>query len=44
MVYLAFGKVPFDRWIRFALPILIKFIVLGIIALIIAVAINFGPF
>lgn len=44
MVYLAFGKVPYDRWIRFALPILIKFIVLGIIALIIAVAINFGPF
>jgi uncharacterized ion transporter superfamily protein YfcC len=44
MVYLAFGKVSFDRWIRFVMPFLIKFIILGIIVLIVAVAINFGPF
>jgi uncharacterized ion transporter superfamily protein YfcC len=44
MVYLAFGKVPFDRWISFLIPFLLKFILLGIVALIIAVAINFGPF
>jgi uncharacterized ion transporter superfamily protein YfcC len=44
MVYLAFGKVSFDRWIRFLLPFLVKFILLGVIALIVAVAIGFGPF
>lgn len=44
MVYLAFGKVPFDKWIRFLAPFLLKFILLGIVSLIIAVTINFGPF
>ncbi|MDR2137616.1 MAG: AbgT family transporter [Synergistaceae bacterium] len=41
---LAFGKVPFDRWVKFTLPLVMKLVVVGVIFLVIAVQIHYGPF
>jgi uncharacterized ion transporter superfamily protein YfcC len=36
-------RVPFDKWVRFILPLLGLLIILGFIFICIAVAIDFGP-
>jgi uncharacterized ion transporter superfamily protein YfcC len=41
---LAFGKVPFDRWVKFTLPLVMKLVVIGVVFLVIAVQIHYGPF
>jgi uncharacterized ion transporter superfamily protein YfcC len=38
---LAFGKVPFDRWVRFTLPLVMKLVVVGVVFLVIAVQIHY---
>ena len=38
---LGLAKIPFDRWFRFILPLMVKVWIAGAIILIIAVAINF---
>jgi uncharacterized ion transporter superfamily protein YfcC len=37
-------RVPFDRWVRFILPVLGLLLVLALFFVIISVAINYGPF
>lgn len=44
LVYLAFGNVPFDRWLRFVGSLMLKIFVISIISLLIAVRIGYGPF
>ena len=44
MAACGFANVPFDRWFRFALPLVGKIYIVGAIAICIAVAINLGPF
>ncbi len=44
LVYLAFGKVPFDRWIKFILPLLLKIFIVAVVTLVAAVLIGYGPF
>ncbi len=44
LIYLAFGNVPFERWIKFVGSLLWKILIVAIIALLIAVKINYGPF
>lgn len=41
---LAFGKVLFDRWIKFTLPLVAKLAIVGMVFLVIAVHIQYGPF
>ncbi len=43
MAVLAVGKVPWTRWVKFVFPILLIWIVIGMIAIWIATAINYGP-
>ncbi|WP_268125154.1 YfcC family protein [Roseivirga pacifica] len=40
---LAMCRIPFDRWLRFVLPLVGVILLISWIALIIAVAINYGP-
>lgn len=42
MGMLGLGKVPFQRWIRFIIPLMIKIYILAIIVLVIAVKMDFG--
>ena len=44
MLFLAFGRVPYDRWLKFVWPVLWKVVLLSIIFLLIAVSIDYGPF
>jgi uncharacterized ion transporter superfamily protein YfcC len=44
MVFLSYGKVPYNRWIKFIWPFMVKLIVVSIIFVIIATQINYGPF
>lgn len=44
LIYLAFGKVPYDRWLKFMLPLFLKVSALAAGFIVIAVAMNFGPF
>ena len=43
MAVLAVGKVPWTRWVKFVFPILMIWIVIGMVAIWIATAINYGP-
>src|SRR5690625_5974522 len=44
MAVLAVGGVQWIRWIRFAFPLLLMWIVVGVIAITVAVAVGFGPY
>lgn len=44
MLFTAFGRVPYDRWMKFFWPVLWKVTLISIICVLIATAINFGPF
>lgn len=44
LIALAFGKVPFDKWFKFTILLVIKLLILSMIFLFIAVKINYGPF
>jgi len=44
MAVLAVGGVQWVRWIRFAFPLLLMWIVVGVIAISIAVAVGYGPY
>lgn len=43
MANLAIAGVPFVKWLKFALPLVVIWYILGIIYLIVLVAIDFGP-
>ncbi len=43
MAVLAVGKVPWTRWVKFVFPIMMIWIVIGMIAVWIATAIHYGP-
>ncbi len=38
---LAMARIPYDRWLRFVLPFMVKIWVIGAVALVIAVAIGY---
>jgi uncharacterized ion transporter superfamily protein YfcC len=42
MAILGMGGIPYDRWVRFAAPLLLKLIVAGAVALVIAVLIGYS--
>lgn len=42
MGMLGLGKIPYERWVRFIVPLLAKLFVVAIAALLVAVAIDFG--
>jgi uncharacterized ion transporter superfamily protein YfcC len=44
LIYLSYGKVPYDRWIKFIWPLIIKLTILSALFLIISVKMNYGPF
>ncbi len=44
MATLSVAKIPYEKWVKFVIPILLKWIGVGVIALIIANMINLGPF
>lgn len=41
---LAFGKVPYDKWLKFYAPLIIKMIIVGIAFISYAVLTGYGPF
>lgn len=43
MAVLAVGKVPWTRWVKFVFPIMMIWIVIGMVAIWVATAINYGP-
>lgn len=43
MAVLAVGRVPWLKWVKFVFPILMIWIVIGMVAIWIATAINYGP-
>ncbi|WP_025733270.1 YfcC family protein [Carnimonas nigrificans] len=43
MAILATSKVPFTKWVKFILPLVLVWLVISIVALYIAVQINWGP-
>lgn len=43
MAVLAVGKVPWVRWVKFVFPILMIWVMVGIVAIWIATAISYGP-
>lgn len=44
MAVLAVGKVPWIKWVKFVFPILLIWILIGMGAIWVAMAINYGPF
>ena len=44
MASIAIGGVPWVKWIKFVIPLLLIWMAIGAVALSIAVAINLGPF
>lgn len=44
MATISMAKIPYDRWLRYALPLVIKLSVIAAILVYIAAVINFGPF
>lgn len=44
MSYLAVTKVPYDKWFKFIWPLMLIWIGLGVVILIVANMINYGPF
>lgn len=43
-IALAFGRVPYDRWIKFCLPLIWKIALVGVIFVSYATITNYGPF
>lgn len=43
MAVLAVGRVPWLKWVKFVFPILLIWVVIGMVAIWIATAINYGP-
>ena len=43
MAVLAVGKVPWTRWVKFVFPILMIWVVIGMVTIGIATAISYGP-
>ena len=41
---LSMCRVPFDRWIRFSFPLMCALLLVAAIAVVISVAIHYGPF
>lgn len=44
MAGLSIAKIPYERWVRWVMPLMLWWIVAGAIFMIISVAINYGPF
>lgn len=44
MSYLAISKIPYEKWFKFILPITAIWVVMGVVFMVIATAINYGPF
>lgn len=44
MAALVLAKIPFDKWLKFAVPLFAIQMTLAMIAIVVAVAIDFGPF
>lgn len=44
MVTISMAKIPYDRWLKYAVPLVIKLSIAAIILVYIAVTINLGPF
>lgn len=44
MGYLSIAKIPYEKWVKFLAPLMAVWIVAGAIFLVIANAINYGPF
>lgn len=44
MGYLSMAKVPYEKWVKFLSPLMAAWIITGAILLVIANAINYGPF
>lgn len=44
LAMLAMARVPFEKWVRFITPLVVKIILVGWVFTIIAVTINWGPF
>ncbi|USS40302.1 AbgT family transporter [Thermococcus aggregans] len=44
MATISMAKIPYDRWLRYAVPLVIKLSIAAIILIYIAVVINLGPF
>ena len=44
MSYLAVSKIPYEKWVKFVWPLMLMWIVIGAVLLVIANAINYGPF
>lgn len=44
MAVLAVGRVQWVQWIRFAFPLLLWWIVVGVISITVAIAVGYGPF
>ena len=40
---IAFGRISYDKWLKFALPYSVKLTVVSVIVLFVGVAINYGP-
>lgn len=44
LMALAFGKVPYNKWVKFVFPLVLRVLVVAIICLVGAVIFNYGPF
>ena len=44
MAVLAIGGIPYTKWFKFILPLVVIWSIIGVIFVMIAVAINYGPF
>ena len=43
LAMIALARVPFDRWFRFAFPLVLKILVVSWVFLALAVTVNWGP-
>lgn len=44
LMFLSYGKVPYNKYLKFVAPLIIFFFIVAIGALYVAVKINYGPF
>lgn len=44
LIMLGMGKVPFNKWFKFVLPLVLILLVISLVLLTVAVIINYGPF
>mgnify|MGYP000577785098 FL=1 len=44
MATIAMSKIPYDRWLKYAVPLVIKLSIAATILVYIAAVINYGPF